>query len=120
MEDARFTKNDEGFTCVYCGTKVEPLCYTSRDHCPKCLASLHIDINPGDRANECGGIMVPIEVEQNSKKGYVIKYRCDKCGKTHKNKSAVDDDFNTILSVMNGTYFDRLQKIKNLNEDKKQ
>lgn len=115
MEKARFTKNDEGFTCVCCGAKVSPLGYTSRDHCPQCLCSLHVDINPGDRANGCGGVLFPVQAEPNSKKGYVITYRCDKCGELHKNKSAEDDDFSTLLSVMNGTYAERLEKIKNKN-----
>ena len=54
-----FTKNDEGFICKNCGRKVEKLGYTSRDHCPYCLCSIHIDNNPGDRANDCKGILRP-------------------------------------------------------------
>ena len=50
MEQKRFTKNDNGFICAHCGKEVEPLGYTSRNHCPFCLWSLHVDINPGDRA----------------------------------------------------------------------
>lgn len=99
-----FTKNDNGFVCAHCGKNVEPLGYTSRDHCPYCLTSIHIDINPGDRANTCLGKMFPIDIEIDSKKGYKIKYLCSKCGKTHFNKSATDDSFKTILSVMNHTY----------------
>lgn len=26
-----------------------------RNHCPNCLYSLHVDIEPGDRESECGG-----------------------------------------------------------------
>ena len=25
-----------------------------RNHCPNCLYSLHVDIEPGDRESECG------------------------------------------------------------------
>ena len=57
MEQKRFTKNDSGFLCANCGKEVLPLKKTSRNHCPFCLCSLHLDINPGDRANECKGIM---------------------------------------------------------------
>ena len=57
MEKKIFTKNDNGFICKNCGFEVQPLGYSSRNHCPNCLHSLHVDINPGDRANECGGIM---------------------------------------------------------------
>lgn len=97
-----FTKNDTSFVCQHCGNPVAPLGYTSRDHCPFCLASLHVDINPGDRANTCKGLMFPIDID--NKKGYKIKYLCSKCGQTHNNKSAEDDNFKTILSVMNHTY----------------
>jgi DNA-directed RNA polymerase subunit RPC12/RpoP len=104
MDNKKFSKNDEGFICKCCGKKVEQLNYTSRDHCPYCLTSLHIDINPGDRQNNCLGTLIPISVNYTNQKGYVITYKCEKCGKLHNNKSAKDDDLNTILSVMNGTY----------------
>lgn len=99
-----FTKNDEGFICKNCGKQVLPLNYSSRDHCPFCLCSLHIDINPGDRANTCLGILKPIDLEYTQNKGYVIIYKCNKCGKIHKNKTALDDDKNLIMKVSNKTY----------------
>ena len=88
MESKRFTKNDSGFTCANCGATVLPLGYTSRNHCPFCLCSLHVDINPGDRANTCGGILRPIRTEPDAKRGYVITHKCDKCGQLSRNKSA--------------------------------
>lgn len=103
MSTKKFAKNDNGFVCQCCGSEVNPLGYTSRDHCPNCLTSIHIDINPGDRANECKGLMIPIGIKTNSK-GYVIQYKCSKCNQLHNNKTANDDDFETILKVMNGTY----------------
>jgi len=112
MEQAKFTKNDTGFTCICCGYKVEPLGYTSRDHCPKCLTSIHIDINPGDRANTCKGLLIPIGIEKSNKKGFIIEYKCEKCGQIHRNKASEDDDYETILSVMNGTYLERLKQLK--------
>ena len=104
MENKRFKKNDSGFICQNCGREVEPLGYTSRNHSPFCLCSLHVDINPGDRSNTCLGTLVPIDIESNNKKGYVIKYKCNKCGMEHNNKAADDDSFKTILKVMNKTY----------------
>lgn len=104
MEEAKFTKNDKGFVCQCCKSKVEPLGYTSRDHCPKCLCSLHVDINPGDRNNNCHGLMIPIDINYSQNKGYIIKYKCSKCGAVHNNKMASDDDFKTVLKVMNKTY----------------
>lgn len=89
MENKRFTKNDSGFTCVHCGREVEPLGYTSRNHCPFCLWSLHLDENPGDRASECGGSMEPVWAEPDPKRGYIITHRCTKCGALRRNKAAV-------------------------------
>jgi DNA-directed RNA polymerase subunit RPC12/RpoP len=92
MENKRFKKNDEGFICKNCGREVLPLGYTSRNHCPFCLCSLHVDINPGDRANDCHGILRPIQTLPDPKKGYVIIHRCEKCGQTVRNKAALDGD----------------------------
>lgn len=92
-----FTKRDEEFICENCGRKVEKLVYTSRDHCPYCLCSKHVDILPGDRANECKGILRPVQVEIDNKKGFVIEYKCEKCGKRHKNKSATDDNKDLLI-----------------------
>ena len=47
----RFNMIDEEFICENCHQKVSKLNYTARDHCPYCLYSIHIDINPGDRLN---------------------------------------------------------------------
>ncbi len=99
MEEKRFTKIDEEFICNNCGNKVEKLGYTSRDHCPTCLYSKHVDINPGDRLETCHGALVPVSVELNPKKGYVIIYRCKKCGKIRKNKAAEDDNMNLIIKL---------------------
>ena len=65
METKRFTKNDSGFVCANCGARVEELGYSSRNHCPKGLCSLHLDLYPGDRAAGCGGIMDPVSVTGN-------------------------------------------------------
>ena len=99
-----FTKNDSGFTCVNCGKEVLPLGYTSRNHCPFCLHSLHLDVNPGDRASDCGGVLEPIFAEIDAKKGYVIVSRCKKCGAERRNKAAHEakvqpDDMNLIIEL---------------------
>lgn len=102
---ANFEKKDDSFVCVNCGNFVAPLGYSSRDHCNKCLCSLHVDIIPGDRQNDCKGLLVPVGVETNTKKGYVIVYKCQKCGKLHKNKTATDDDFEKILEIMKNQFW---------------
>jgi len=103
METKRFTKNDNGFLCVNCGRKVGPLGYTSRNHCPHCLFSLHVDITPGDRKNICAGILEPVlsEPSPDLKKGYIITFKCRKCGKTVRNRAANDDDTLLIIKLTN-------------------
>lgn len=95
----RFTEIDEAFICENCGKKVEPLGYTCRDHCNNCLCSKHVDINPGDREETCHGLLEPIRVELDSKKGYVIIYRCKKCGAIRRNKAANDDNMDLIIQL---------------------
>ena len=63
-QDKRFKMIDENFICEVCGSKVEKLGYTARDHCPYCLSSKHVDINPGDRENKCQGLMKPVAIEK--------------------------------------------------------
>ena len=94
----KFNMIDENFICEHCKKKVNKLNYTARDHCPHCLYSKHVDINPGDRANECKGLLKPIEIEK-FKNTYKIIYKCEKCGTIHKNIVANDDDFNIIIDL---------------------
>ena len=103
MEAKRFTKNDEGFICVNCKKEVGALKYTSRNHCPRCLFSLHVDIMPGDRDNPCGGILEPVlsEPSPDLKKGYVITFRCKKCGEQVRNKAAADDNTSLLINLTN-------------------
>lgn len=94
----KFINKDESFTCNNCGYQVEPLKYSSRDHCPMCLYSIHIDINPGDRQNTCLGNLIPIGIEK-FKDTYKIIYKCSKCKEIHKNIMARDDDMNKIIEL---------------------
>lgn len=100
MESSKFTKNDNGFICENCGKSVEKLGYTSRDHCNYCLCSKHVDIFPGDRQEQCQGMLIPIDVEINSKKGYVIIYKCNKCNAIKRNILAKDDDMEIVYEIM--------------------
>lgn len=94
----RFNMIDETFICENCKNKVEKLNYSARDHCPFCLHSKHVDINPGDRLNQCKGIMEPIEIEK-FKNTYKIIYKCKKCGEIHKNIIAKDDNMDLIIEL---------------------
>lgn len=57
-----------------------------------------MDINPGDRANICGGMMKPISVEMKFKE-YILTHKCEKCGFKKKNKTVPEDNFEAILAL---------------------
>ena len=96
---SKFTKIDEEFICENCGNKVDRLGYTCRNHCTTCLHSKHVDKNPGDRQEGCHGLLEPIGLEMNNKKGYVIIFKCRKCGAIRKNKSAEDDNMELLIQL---------------------
>lgn len=89
---------NEDFICENCGYYVEKSSYTARDHCPMCLYSKHVDINPGDRANSCCGLLKPIGVEK-FKDTFKIIYRCESCGDLHKNIVHNDDNSDLIIEL---------------------
>ena len=102
-----FKKNDSGFICAHCGAEVPPLGYTSRDHCNKCLHSLHVDIIPGDRENECRGLMRPMRTEPHPKKGFIIYHECTRCKKIVRNRAAygegdTQDDLSLLIALSAG------------------
>lgn len=94
----KFTMRDENFICENCGKDVVKLNYTARDHCPYCLYSKHVDIMPGDRQNECKGLLEPIAIEK-FKDTYKIVYKCLKCNQIHKNIMATDDNMDLIINL---------------------
>ncbi len=98
MITKRFTKKKEDFTCEKCGKIVKGTGYTN--HCPHCLWSKHVDVNPGDRLSLCQGMMKPSRVEQVSgEKGFVIINICEKCGHVKKNRVAKEDDFDQLAAI---------------------
>lgn len=94
----KFTMKDESFVCGNCKKFVNKLNYTARDHCPYCLYSKHVDINPGDRLNICHGLLKPIDIEKY-KDTYKIIYACTKCHEVHKNIMAKDDNMDIIIEL---------------------
>ena len=92
----KFLMRDETFICQNCGMEVSKLNYTARDHCPYCLYSKHVDINPGDRLNNCQGLLKPIGIEK-FRDSYKIVYKCENCNESHKNIMATDDNFEKII-----------------------
>jgi rubrerythrin len=95
-EGKKFKRTTEDFVCENCDTNVKGNGYTN--HCPVCLYSKHVDINPGDRAALCGGLMKPVAVSKKDDK-YILLHRCVKCGYEKNNKTAPEDDFENILKV---------------------
>jgi len=82
-------QGNEGFICENCGEEILPLTNGSyRNHCPYCLHSKHVDEVPGDRINECRGIMKPVGIKNNSSKGFQIIHRCLECGEEKVNRIA--------------------------------
>jgi DNA-directed RNA polymerase subunit RPC12/RpoP len=107
MQTRRFTTNDAGFVCANCGLEVAPLGNTSRNHCPSCLCSLHVDVYPGDRACACHGLMRPVGVETEGRRGYVLVHRCERCGEVRRNRAVPEaavqpDDFGRLIELSLG------------------
>ncbi|QQR83087.1 RNHCP domain-containing protein [Candidatus Peregrinibacteria bacterium] len=94
-------KIDEPFTCLKCKMPVKKHPDGScRNHCPYCLFSMHVDLEtPGDRLSECKGLMRPVRIELNKKKGVRIFHECVQCGHTIFNRSASDDNWNLICEL---------------------
>jgi len=92
----KFQRTKEDFTCERCGFFVRGSGYTN--HCPQCLWSKHVDVNPGDRQATCQGLMEPVGVEPKGGE-YTILNRCVSCGFEKRNKMAKDDNFDVILQL---------------------
>ena len=92
----KFERTIESFNCEKCGRPVEGNGYTN--HCPECLTSKHVDINPGDRQAACGGLMEAVAVE---KKGGELKllHRCVNCGFERLNRVDENDNFDEVVRV---------------------
>jgi len=86
---ARFTRRPEDFTCAHCAARVRGDGYTN--HCPRCLWSRHVDVAPGDRAADCGGLMPPVGVLYEQGR-HVLVQRCERCGHQRRNRAARGDD----------------------------
>ena len=104
LETPKFIKINESFVCSNCAFEVPPSASTCRDHCPKCLYSLHVDVNPGDRAADCAGLLRPVGYRKDSNKGFMILYECKKCGASRTTRfleidRICPDDFDTLLKL---------------------
>lgn len=92
---------NDSFTCKVCDRLVVATDAGSehRNHCPNCLSSLHVDIEPGDRASECGGFMEPVGVWVRKNGEWAIIHRCNRCGQFSSNRIAADDNPMKLMSI---------------------
>jgi hypothetical protein len=58
-----------------------------------------VDINPGDRASACGGMMKPVKVETENGE-YVLTYQCEKCNFERRKKVEKNDNFDEVLNIV--------------------
>ena len=91
----------ETFVCKVCGRTVVPAGAGShhRNHCPNCLSSQHLDVEPGDRAADCGGVMEPVAVWVRKNGEWALIHRCRVCGALSSNRVAADDNPLKLLSI---------------------
>jgi len=93
----KFQRKIEDFKCENCGEFVKGDGYTN--HCPECLYSKHVDNNPGDRANECGGLMKPIDAFFK-KQEWLLRQECQKCGEIMTIRVRDEDNKKTLEKVI--------------------
>jgi hypothetical protein len=60
-----------------------------------------VDIHPGDRASECGGMMRPTAIDMNHGTCVVVQ-RCETCGHERPNKIVENDNFDMVLRISRG------------------
>lgn len=92
-----FTRLVEDFTCEHCGAGIRGDGYTN--HCARCLHSKHVDVDPGDRAAECLGLMEPVDVLL-VRGERVLVHRCLRCGVQRRCRTAAEDDVEAMHDVI--------------------
>ncbi|GAA2930164.1 hypothetical protein GCM10020221_27440 [Streptomyces thioluteus] len=90
------------FRCVGCGLDVSPDApgTAHRNHCPNCLASLHVDRRvPGDRAATCRGRMEALSMSVRPDGEWLIVHQCLTCGELSVNRIAGDDNALVLMRL---------------------
>jgi hypothetical protein len=63
---------------------------------------VHVDVVPGDRAAECGGVLEPVRVVSRGD-AWMIHYRCLRCGAERRNQAMLDgapaDDWEQVVAL---------------------
>jgi hypothetical protein len=92
-----FTRRVEDFTCEHCGATNTGDGWTN--HCARCLHSKHVDVDPGDRAADCGGDMVPVDV-QVERGERVLVHRCARCGVVRRCRTSPADNVDLMHQIV--------------------
>ncbi|MGZ4610681.1 MAG: RNHCP domain-containing protein [Actinomycetes bacterium] len=92
-----FKRTVEDFVCEHCGAPNRGDGYTN--HCARCLHSKHVDVAPGDRAAECQGLMVPVDVLVERGR-QVLLHRCVQCGTERRCRTSAADDMEAMTAIM--------------------
>ncbi|NSC25330.1 RNHCP domain-containing protein [Streptomyces albus subsp. chlorinus] len=85
----------DGFRCVGCRLDVSVAApgTAHRNHCPNCLASLHVDRRvPGDRDASCRGRMEALSMSVRPDGEWMLVHQCLACGALSVNRIAGDDN----------------------------
>ena len=93
----KFQKTQEDFVCDHCGQKNVGNGYTN--HCAFCLWSKHVDINPGDRASSCEGMLVPIDAYFKNQTWRIV-HQCSRCEIQKEIKSAKNDSWAALEKLV--------------------
>ncbi|MGV9408579.1 RNHCP domain-containing protein [Nocardia sp. NPDC003693] len=86
---------DADFRCVGCrlDVPIHAPGTAHRNHCPNCLASLHVDRRiPGDRAASCRGRMEAVSMTARTDGEWLLIHQCLTCGELSVNRAAGDDN----------------------------
>jgi len=91
-----FKRTKEDFVCENC--KHQNIGNGFTDHCEKCLWSKHVDMDPGDRAEGCRGMMKPIETRLVGKE-LRVRNKCVACRFERWAPILSNDDSDTALAL---------------------
>ncbi len=94
-------RGDEAFLCAHCNHTVPAVASGTkhRNHCPRCLWSLHVDLQTGDRRSGCRGTMEPIAITLRPDDEWALLHRCTACGMIRLNRIAGDDNPLALVSI---------------------
>ena len=113
----RRSQAEDGFQCKHCRAYVCSALFLSgvlsRNHCPYCLWSRHLDLyKAGDRLAACKSLMEPIGLTfKITRKKYgpgqgelMLIHLCTGCNRISINRIAADDEPDILLSIFESSF----------------